>query len=205
MTEIEIYYTRISDLYVKSLPKRIGAYVITHTPDNIHAEKYVGSTKNLYNRMYEHFNKEIICIDLYITDDIDLAESLERILMELIRPATNSVISPLSDKDNEIMKELLEDTNIKEQLSNNIIKIGYRYLKYINHNKRYLIKRTKRLNIKIEKSYLDVLNMIVISHKREIGEKYGRCTQSTAVQFIIYEFMKNNNLTYYIDMLENNK
>lgn len=52
--------------------------------------------------------------------------------MELINPATNMEISPLSDKDKELMKELLEDTKIKEYTSNNTVKIGCRYLKYNN-------------------------------------------------------------------------
>lgn len=134
MSEINILYSHISDLLIQSIPKRIGAYTITHTKDNIHAEKYVGSTKNLYNRMRGHYNKKIIHINLYITDDIEMAQSLERILMELINPATNIQITSLSDKDTEIMKELLEDTNIKECISNNITKIGYRYLKYITRN-----------------------------------------------------------------------
>lgn len=134
MSEINILYTHVTDVYNSSIPKRIGAYVITHTCDNVHAERYVGSTKNLYNRMHGHCNKSIIYIDLYITDDIYLAQSLERILMELINPATNVIIPSLSDKDKEIMDELLRDTNIKEYISNNVVKIGCRYLKYITHN-----------------------------------------------------------------------
>ncbi len=59
MTEINILYSHITDVYNSSIPKRIGAYVITHTFDNIHAEKYVGSTKNLFKRMHGHCNKEI--------------------------------------------------------------------------------------------------------------------------------------------------
>ena len=205
MSDINILYMHISNIYAQSIPKRIGAYVITHTYNNTHAEKYVGSTKNLYKRMNNHHEKKIICIDLYITDNIELSESLERILMKLINPATNSIIPSLSDNDKELMKELLEDTNINEHALDNIVKIGCRYLKYISQDKRYLTKRTKRLNIEIEKSYLNVLNMFIISHKYEIEKKYGKSTQSTALQFIIYEFVKSRNLTYYINMLENNK
>ena len=134
MSEIEIYHVRILDLCTQSIPKRIGTYVVTHTPDNIHAEKYVGSTKNLYNRIYSHCDKEMIYIDLYITDDIDIAESLERILIELIIPATNIIIPSLSDNDNEVMSELLMNTNIKEHILNNVVKVGYRFLKYIDKN-----------------------------------------------------------------------
>jgi len=145
MSEINILYSHITDVYNSSIPKRIGVYVITHTKDNIHAEKYVGSTKNLYNRMHGHYNKKIIHIDLYITDDIEMAQSLVRILMELIEPATNINIPSLSDKDIEIMKELLEDTNIKECILNNITKIGYRYLRYITKNEKLPIIEQRKL------------------------------------------------------------
>jgi len=204
MSDINILYSHISDLCNQSIPKRIGAYVITHTFDNIYAEKYVGSTKNLYNRIHGHCNKEMIYIDIFITDDILVAQSLERILMELIEPATNSIIYPLSDRDIELMNELL-DTNIKEHTSNNIVKIGYRYLKYIDHNKRYLSKRTKKLNIKIEKSYLDSLNIFKVSSKSEIELRFKKSDQQTAVQYIILEYMKLKNLTHLIEILENNK
>ena len=150
MSELKICHKHISndlcnqpilnDVYVineQSIPKRIGVYVITHTHDNIHAERYVGVTKNLYRRICHHSNKEIIYIDLYITDDIDLAESLERILMELIKPATNRRFTPLSDKDKEIMKELLCDDILRNYISDNKIKIGCRYLKYIVNGEDY--------------------------------------------------------------------
>lgn len=45
MTDVKIYHARVSNKWI--LPKCIGAYVITHTYDNIHAERYVGATTNL--------------------------------------------------------------------------------------------------------------------------------------------------------------
>ncbi len=175
MSEINILYLHITDLHNSSIPKRIGAYVITHTFDNIHAEKYVGSTKNLFKRTHEHCNKEIIHVDLYITDDIYLAECLERVLMELVNPATNKRMPSLSDNDKELMNELLEDTNIKEHLLNNIIKIGCRYLKYVTKDEKqsflskgeYLTTKTEiktlmetqwNRKILLSKRYLDIIN-----------------------------------------------
>ncbi len=136
---MKIHYEHISNLCTYNIPKRIGAYVITHTYNNITAEKYVGSTKNLYKRMCGHCNKEIICIDLFITDDIILAESLERILIDLIEPATNIQTLSLSNNDKYVMKELLENVEIKKFISNNMIKVGSRFLKYVKSDK----KRTK--------------------------------------------------------------
>ncbi len=172
MSEFKIYYERISDLY--TLPKRIGAYVITHTTNNTHAEKYIGSTKNLYNRIHNH-NKNIIYIDIYVTDDIDLAESLERVLIELTNPATNIQIPSLSYNDNELMKELLEVTNIKNHTLENTVRIGYRYLKYFNKKEKYnytinlncgiirteiksLIETKWNRLITLRKEYLDEMN-----------------------------------------------
>jgi len=135
--------------WIVSVPKRIGAYVITHTPDNIRAERYAGSTNNLYKRMndLDHCNKNILYICMYITDDIILAQRLERIFMELVKPATNKILSPLSNDDRELMKELHEDIKFKEILSDNGIKIGCRYLKYVK-NKR-TIKEVVRGDITI--------------------------------------------------------
>ncbi len=140
MKELELLYARITDINNQSIPKRIGTYVITHTYDNIHAERYVGSTKNLYNRLNNHYNKDIVYIDLYITDDVEIANSLERVLIELINPATNIRIPSLSNKDRDLMIELLENPEIKKDIYNNTVKIGCRYLKYISGD----VKKSKK-------------------------------------------------------------
>jgi len=134
MFELKIYHARVSNIY--TLPKRIGAYVITHSYDNIHAEKYVGATKNIFTRMTDHcLNKNILYIDLYVTDNIVLAESLERILIDLINPLTNVRIPSLSDRDEELMKKLSLDNKLKNYISENVVKIGCRYLNYVINNK----------------------------------------------------------------------
>ncbi len=189
MTGIEIYYTRIINLRTESIPKRIGAYIMTHTPDNVHAEKYIGSTRNLYNRMHSHNDKKVIYIDIYITDNIELAHSLERILMELIRPATNIKISPLSDNDKVTMKELLEDTNIKDHTLDNIIKIGFRHLKYIikndieytNNN-----ENTKSIHLTEE------THNLLIEKQKEIHNKTNiNISLSKLANIILYNNLKN--------------
>lgn len=199
MTEINILYAHITDVHNSPIPKRIGAYVITHTFDNIHAEIYVGSTKNLFRRMSGHWsgNKigNIIYVTLYVTDDISLAQSLERILMELINPATNRRIQSLSDNDIKVMNELLRDTDIKKYTSNNIVKVGCRHLKYVNDDKGvhnpnrthslyipekihkliikkqselFNVERKKRTLIEIvEKSILNGINLITIKNENE--------------------------------------
>lgn len=175
MSEIYIKYSQITDVHNSSIPKRIGAYVITHTFDNLHAERYVGSTKNLFIRMYGHYDKNIIYVELYITDDVELAESLERILMELIKPATNKLIPPLSEKDREIMNELLRNTDIKERTSNNIVKVGYRCLKYINkHND----NRARKPRV--------ISNKRIISHERKVTIPEGLgLNPDDAIEFIV--------------------
>ena len=138
MFDLKINYTRIdlNEYSTNLIPERVGVYVITHTPDNINAEKYVGSTTNLHKRMGGHCNKNIIYVDLYVTDDINIAQSLERIFIELIKPATNVISLNLSETDREILYELDKDNNIREHIHNNIVKIGYRYLKYISHDEK---------------------------------------------------------------------
>jgi len=134
MSEFKIHHERVYDKY--SISKRTGSYVITHAHDNIHVEKYVGAAKNMYDRMLWHSrNKNVIYIDIYVTNDIELAQSLERVLMKLIKPATNLTSLPLSDKDKEIMNELLCNDKQKNIISENIIKKGCRYLSYVINDK----------------------------------------------------------------------
>jgi len=140
MTELTILYDHVHKKYLKSIPERTGAYVICHTYDNICVEKYVGSTINLHKRIYGHFDKNILYVDLYITDDIKLAESLERVLMKLIKPATNLKFLHLSDKDKDLIDDLLNDDISLNYILNKDIKIGYRYLKYIIRNNESNIK-----------------------------------------------------------------
>lgn len=124
----KIQYIRIYDIHM--LPNKIGAYVITHTYDNINAEKYVGSTENFCNRVNSHYKKRVIYIDLFVTNDIHLAKSLEKVLIKLIRPFTNIKTPSLSDEDKELMKELLENTEIQKYILEKHVKTGYRYLNY---------------------------------------------------------------------------
>ncbi len=98
-SNLSIHHSRVTNDNISSILCSAGAYVITHTPDNIHAERYVGSSKNLYQRRRGYCNNGIIYTDVYVTNDIDLAESLERVLMEIIKPAMNIHILPLSEKD----------------------------------------------------------------------------------------------------------
>ncbi len=59
-----------------------------------------------------------------------------------------------------------------------------------------------RLNINIRNEYLDVINMFKISNKHEVEKKFEKSDQSGAVQYIILEYMKQNNIINYISMLE---
>ncbi|MDD3474300.1 MAG: GIY-YIG nuclease family protein [Candidatus Dojkabacteria bacterium] len=127
-SNIKIYHSRLN-LNEYILPERCGAYIITHTTDN-HVEKYVGSTENLKKRMIGHYNKDIMYIDILITDDVQLAYSLEKILIHTLRPITNSKTYKLNDNDEEIADKLIKEGLI-EQLDDKEFKIGYRYLKYI--------------------------------------------------------------------------
>lgn len=136
----KLHYSRITN---KNLaPKKIGVYVITHECNDVyndlHSEKYVGYTKNLCYRMDGHYDKKIIYIDLYVTDDIDTAKSLEKIFINLIKPASNKWIPFLLHKDKTLMTELFENCNIKEYIFENVIKIGCRYSKYININNKII-------------------------------------------------------------------
>lgn len=124
-------YEYASDIH--TIPNKIGAYIITHKYNNIYAEKYVGSTKNLRIRMCGHCDKKIISIDLFITNNIELAKRLERILINLIKPATNKHFPLLSNEDKELMKELLKDVQLKELINT---KINYGNLKYIKYDEK---------------------------------------------------------------------
>ncbi len=159
MSELELLHIHITDTQAQSIPKRIGTYVITHTNDNIYAERYVGSSKNLFNRRRGHYNKEIICIDLYVTDDIEIANSLERILIELINPATNITIPPLSNKDRNFMIKLLESGKIKKDIYNNTVKIGCRYLKLITSK-----EKIRESNNSIQPKEMNVRKMFKIGN-----------------------------------------
>ena len=178
MYNLKLYHVRVSDRCANLIPERIGTYVMTHTYDNVHAKKYVGSTSNLCRRMYGHWDRKIIYIDLYITDDIDLAHSLERILIELIRPATNIKISPLSNEDKEIMNELLKDVKIREYMLDNIVKIKCRYLKLIKENKRII--KTIIGKRKFTKSLLvdDYIHLKIVEKQSELIKKGIKTTMS---------------------------
>lgn len=141
MSDIKIEHYRTSDMC--TIPDSIGSYVITHTSDNIHAEKYVGSTKYLHSRICDHCDKNILYVDIYVIDNIDNARSLERILMNLIKPSSNKRILYLLDKDNTLMKEILENGEIKDYIFENTIRIGCRHLRYIIDNETEYNKHVK--------------------------------------------------------------
>jgi len=128
---MELYYERISNMCTRSLPKVTCAYVISHMIDESHIEKYVGSTKNIYNIMHGHCNKNIIYIDLYITNDIEFAESLERVLIKLIIPSTNKLTYSLSDGEVELMNKLLDNDELKKCILDDTVKIEEKYLKCV--------------------------------------------------------------------------
>lgn len=111
-TKINIYYARVLNLY--SIPKREGVYVITHMPDNIHSERYVGSSSELYKRFYGHTDKNIVYIDLYVTDNLHIARSLEKVVIELVKPETNNTKPPLLEEDRLLLKELIKTNKIKD-------------------------------------------------------------------------------------------
>ena len=167
MSPIKIYYARMEK--IKSLPDRIGTYIITHTYDNIHAKKYVGATANLHNRICGHNDKNIIHVEIYVTDSIHLARLLEKILIYLIRPVTNSTITSLSYKNEKLMNKLLIEHKIKEYTLNNISKIGSRYLKVIkkkndtfnnSYGGNYIVSKT----LKTHKSCLKIAEENNIKH-----------------------------------------
>jgi len=59
-----------------------------------------------------------------------------------------------------------------------------------------------RLNIELPDECVDVINMFTVSNKHKIEEKYGKSTQSTAIQLILLYYMNKNDLYNYVDMLE---
>ncbi len=63
-----------------------------------------------------------------------------------------------------------------------------------------------RLNTNIDDKYLDALNIFKVSNKSEIELKFNKKSdQQMAIQFIICEYMKQNNISHIIEILENNK
>lgn len=134
ITEPEISHERFFNKH--DIPKSIGAYVITHNINNSHIERYVGSTNDIYHRINSHCDKEILYIDVYVTNDILTALSLERILMNLIKPATNIRMIELLEMDDYLKNKLIKNDEIKEYINNDNIKIGRSYLKKVLKIKR---------------------------------------------------------------------
>lgn len=197
MSVLKIYHARISNIY--TLPKRIGAYVITHTYDNVHAEKYVGATKNIYGRMTTHYShKNIIYIDIYVTDDISLAESLERILIDLINPLTNIQIPSLSNRDKEIMEELILDDKLKNYISENVVKVGYRYLNYIINDKAEYENYKREKSRKGTTVYLnqEAYNLIVNKQTKIFNETNKRIS----IQDLVSQCVKKDSKLNEIDL-----
>lgn len=171
MSEINIIHHYINDFPedYSRIPKRTGVYIITHSYDNIHSEKYVGLSKNLYNRMSGHLDKNILCVDLYITDSEELSKRLECVLLNLIIPASNIIIPPLQDKDKYLMIEVLENIEFKNLILNNISKIGCRYLKYVSGCNKRLKHVPKMKTLKIS----DELHKIITDKIEEVRNRYG--------------------------------
>ncbi len=185
MTEAIIEYLHIPDVYNHLIPEEIGAYVITHTWDNVYAQKYIGSSNNLHRRIGEHWNKNIIFADLYITDDLYMARSLERILTELIIPITNISVQSLYKEDKEIMNALLKNSNILQYTTNNVVKIGCRYLKCIigcKREPRMCENKIKTLRIK------DDVHELIISKIDELKEQYGL---DVTIESIVDSILRN--------------
>jgi len=114
-----------------NLPSKIGAYVITYiSQDKTHALKYIGSTEDLRHRLYNHTDKNILYVDIYMTNTLDFAKRLEGVLINILSPicyVTNLHI-PLLDKG---MLEELEENDTYNKLvktGKEDVKIGYRYL-----------------------------------------------------------------------------
>lgn len=130
MNNLKICHLK-ADLSNHIVSNSCGTYIITHIVDN-HVEKYVGSTKDIRNRfnLYDHRNKNILYVDILITENLELMNSLERVLVHTLKPATNTVKYELTNKDKELMEELLEN-EIYERLNEKEFRIGYRYLKYV--------------------------------------------------------------------------
>lgn len=204
MEEFDIEYIHIENICTQSIPNKTGVYIINHSYDNIHAEKYVGSSKNICKRISDHNDKKIISIDLFITNDINLAKKLEKLLIELIKPLTNKSM-PYIIPDKNLMNKLLENDEIYEiieKLSNDSIKIGYRFLTYNNDTNKSM-KNTSRLNIYIPDKYLDVLNIIKITNKGEIENLFkAESTQSSTLQLLVLEFVKVRNMKDFEKMLD---
>ncbi len=192
MTEAIIEYLHIPDVYNHLIPEEIGAYVITHTWDNVYAQKYIGSSNNLHRRIGEHWNKNIIFVDLYITDDLDLARSLERILTELIIPITNISVQSLYKEDKEIMNALLKSSNILQYTSNNIVKIGCRYLKCIigyKREQRMCENKIKTINVNGD------IHKLIKDKIKEIKNQYGL---DVTIESIVDSILRNGIPSYSI-------
>jgi len=127
-----IYHARIYDIY--DLPDMLGAYVITYiSSDRLYALKYIGSTIDLKHRFGNHKDKVIHHIDIYMTDTLEFAQCLERILISILRPlceVTNIMFYSISKQDQNIISELKESDTYEKlsKIGKEEIKIGYRYL-----------------------------------------------------------------------------
>lgn len=164
---MELYYERISNMCTRSLPKVTCAYVISHMIDESHIEKYVGSTKNIYNRMHGHCNKNIIYIDLYITNDIEFAESLERVLIKLIFPSTNKLTYSLSDGEVELMNKLLDNDELKKCILDDTVKIKEKYLKCVIGIEKIKHEKIEYKTLSIDKK----MYALVIEKQQELIKK----------------------------------
>lgn len=62
-----------------------------------------------------------------------------------------------------------------------------------------------RLNIEIPDIYLDVLNIFKVTNKGDIEKKFEKSSQTTALQYILIDYMNLKNEDLLTNMLENNK
>lgn len=76
----------ITRIYNKNdIPRWCGAYMIITKS----GKRYIGSSENLRKRLFSHNNKDIKYIELYITDTVECARSLESDLILDLKPELN--------------------------------------------------------------------------------------------------------------------
>jgi hypothetical protein len=62
-----------------------------------------------------------------------------------------------------------------------------------------------KLNIEIKENYLDAINIFKITHKNEIAQEFGNLSQTTAVQYILKDYMNCKGLSDLSKLLDENE
>ncbi len=62
-----------------------------------------------------------------------------------------------------------------------------------------------RLNVEIPEIYLDVLNVFKVTNKVDIEKKFEKTSQTTALQYILTDYMYLKNEISLLNMLKNNE